>query len=81
MVYKSFGIIRTNVGLTTNIKLMVKSDYKLYLDSIDSNDDLSLSRFKKFAINKKDRYLIELRDVTGFSVTTVISTFRDFLVV
>ena len=56
MVYKSFGIIRTNVGLTTNIKLMVKSDYKLYLDSIDSNDDLSLSRFKKFAINKKDRY-------------------------
>ena len=56
MVYKSFGIIRTNVGLTTNIKLMVKSDYKLYLDSIDSNDDLSLSRFKKYAINKKDRY-------------------------
>lgn len=56
MVYKSFGIIRTNVGLTTNIKLMVKSDYKLYLDSIDSNDDLSLSRFKKFSVNKKDRY-------------------------
>ena len=56
MIYKSFGIIRTNVGLTTNVKLMVKSDYKLYLDSIDSNDDLSLSRFKKFAVNKKDRY-------------------------
>ena len=30
-------------------------------------------------INKKGRYLIELRDVTGFSVTTKISTYRDFL--
>ena len=56
MLYKSFGIIRTNVGLTTNVKLMVSSDYKLYMDSIESNSDLSLSRFKKFRVNKKDRY-------------------------
>lgn len=56
MLYKSFGIVRTNVGLTTNVKLIVDSKYKLYLDSIDSNNDLSLSRFKKFAVNKKDRY-------------------------
>ena len=56
MLYKSFGIVRTNVGLTTNVKLIVDSKYKLYLDSIDSNNDLSLSRFKKFGINKLDRY-------------------------
>lgn len=52
----SFGILRTNVGLTTNIKIMVGSDDKLSLDSIESNDKLSLSRFKKFKFNKSSLY-------------------------
>ncbi len=52
----SFGILRTNVGLTTNIKIMVGSNDKLSLDSIESNDRLSLSRFKNFKFNKSTLY-------------------------
>jgi len=52
----SFGILNTNVGLTTNVKIMVDSNYKLSLDSIESNDRLSLDRYKKFSFNKKNFY-------------------------
>lgn len=53
---KSFAILRTNVGLTTNVKIVVESDYSLSLDSIDSNDDLSIDRYKKVSFNKKNYY-------------------------
>lgn len=53
---KSFAILNTNVGLTTNIKIVVDSSYKLSLDSIDSNDRLASSQFKKFSFNKKSYY-------------------------
>lgn len=52
----SFGILRTNVGLTTNIKIMVNSNYSLSLDSIDSIDRLSLNRFKNFKFNNSTLY-------------------------
>lgn len=44
---KSFALLRTNVGLTTNIKIMVDSQYNLSLDSIDSKEELSNTKFKK----------------------------------
>jgi hypothetical protein len=53
---KSFAILRTNVGLTTNMKIMVESDYNLSLDSIDSNGELSATRFKKVKFNKKNYF-------------------------
>ena len=53
---KSFGILRTNVGLTTNLKIMVDSNYELSLDSIDSNANLSSTRFKKVKFNKKNYF-------------------------
>ena len=53
---KSFAILRTNVGLTTNMKVMVESDYNLSLDSIDSNGELSATRFKKVKFNKKNYF-------------------------
>jgi hypothetical protein len=52
----SFGLLNTNVGLTTNVKIMVDSNYKLSLDSIESNDRLSLDRYKKFSFNKRSLY-------------------------
>lgn len=55
----SFGIVRTNVGLTTNVKVMVSSGYDLFLESIDSDIELSNSKFKKFRFNK-DNYYDEL---------------------
>ena len=44
---RSFGILRTNVGLTTNIKVMVDSKYNLSLSAFESNSELSDIRFKK----------------------------------
>jgi len=44
---KSFALLRTNVALTTNIKIVVSSDYQLYMESIDSNQYLSDDKFKK----------------------------------
>jgi hypothetical protein len=52
----SFGLLRTNVGLTTNIKIMVDSNYNLSLDSIDSKPELSIDKLKKVSFNKKNYY-------------------------
>ena len=52
----SFALLNTNVGLTTNIKVVVDSNYKLSLDSIESNDRLSLDRYKKYSFNKRSFY-------------------------
>ena len=52
----SFAILRTNVGLTTNIKIMIDSNYNLSLDSIESNQDLCSDKFKKVKFNKKNYY-------------------------
>ena len=49
---KSHSLLRTNVALTTNVKLVVTASYSLYLDSIDSTIDLNDKKFKKFGINK-----------------------------
>ena len=50
----SFGLLRTNVGLTTNIKIMVDSNYSLALDSIDSKPELAVTKLKKVKFNKKN---------------------------
>jgi hypothetical protein len=56
---KSFALLRTNVALTTNVKLMVDSKYSLYLESIDSADELSVSSLKKYQFNQ-DNFWDEL---------------------
>jgi hypothetical protein len=53
---KSFSILRTNVGLTTNVKVVVDSNYGLYLDSIESHSELSNSRYKKMRFISKNYY-------------------------
>lgn len=53
---KSFSLLRTNVALTTNVKLVVSSDHSLTLDSIESLPDLNITRLKKFNINKDNLY-------------------------
>ena len=56
---KSFGLLRTNVGLTTNIKVMIDTNYKFSLDSIESDPNLSFDKFKKVSFTK-DNYYDEL---------------------
>lgn len=52
----SFSILRTNVGLTTNIKITIDSNYNLSLNSIDSNYQLSSDKYKNFKFNKESYY-------------------------
>ena len=49
---KSFFLLKTNVGLTSNLKIMVDSNYNLYFDSIETNQNLADSKFKKFSFTK-----------------------------
>ena len=53
---KSFSILRTNVGLTTNVKVMVDSNYNLFLESINSISELNISKYKKFSFVKENYY-------------------------
>ena len=56
---KSHAILKTNVALTTNAKIMVDSEYRLYVDAIISNSELSSNQYKKKEFNK-DNYFDEL---------------------
>lgn len=47
---KSFALLRTNVRLTSNVKIVVGPTYSLYLDSIDSHPELSKIRYRKFKL-------------------------------
>ena len=49
----SFSLLRTNVALTTNLKIVVSSQDQLYLESIDSNEYLTADQFKKKLFNPK----------------------------
>jgi len=51
---KSFGLLRTNVGLTTNIKITIDSNYNLSLDSIESNERLVDTKLKGVKFNKNN---------------------------
>lgn len=50
MKNRSFQLIRTNPRLTTNIKLVVSSDYNLYLESFNSCSDLSKDKYKHYLL-------------------------------
>lgn len=54
----SLSLLRANVALTTNVKLVVDTNYNLYLESYNSNKELSDKKYKKFLINA-DSFLSE----------------------
>jgi len=54
MINKSFQLIRTNPLLTSNLKVVVDSNYKLYLESFNSNSDLSNVKFKHMTMTKTE---------------------------
>lgn len=68
---KSHAILRTNVGLTSNVKLMVGATYSLYLDSIESDPALAATRYKKLQFTK-DNFWDEL--LPHFYKNTPINT-------
>lgn len=54
MIDKSFQLIRTNPLLTSNFKVVVNSEYKLYLESFNTNNELSNVKYKHYSISKSD---------------------------
>lgn len=72
----SFGILRTNPKLSTNIKLVVNSSGSLYMDSIDANATLANASFKKFPINPNGSYS---NDVARFYKDLPINLRYDIL--
>lgn len=50
---RSFQLIRTNPRLTTNIKIVVDSNYNLYFESFDSSKELSNEQYKHYLLNRE----------------------------
>ena len=57
----SFGLLRTNPKLTTNIKIVADSNDLIYLETIDANPDLTRSIFKGYKISPNGSYSYDLR--------------------
>ena len=49
-------LLRTNPKLTTNVKLVVNSTDKLYLESINATKELAAVEYKKFPVNENGQY-------------------------
>ena len=56
MINQSFQLLRTDPALTTNVKLVVSSDSKLFLESFNTNKQLSDLKYKHFMLSKTDLY-------------------------
>jgi hypothetical protein len=57
----SFGLIRTNPKLSTNIKIVADSKNKIYLESIDADPLLSKSIYKGFEISSAGSYSFDIK--------------------
>ena len=53
---KSFSLIRTNTGLTTNVKMLISSTYSLFLESINSAPELNDTQYKNVQFKSTDFY-------------------------
>lgn len=56
----SFGILRTNPKLTSNVKLISDSKDRLYLESFSANDELSKSKYKAYKVSSRGDYYFDL---------------------
>jgi len=56
----SFGLLRTNPKLTTNVKLVVDGNDVLYLESFNATRELSKSKYKGFKVSSNSNYYFDL---------------------
>ena len=56
----SFGLIRTNPKLTSNVKITVDSAGELWLNSIDAVKELTDRKYKKFRVNPKSNHPVNI---------------------
>lgn len=57
----SFGLLRTNPKLSTNIKIVADSKDKIYLESIDADPLLSKSIYKGYEISPNGSYSFDVK--------------------
>ena len=62
---ESFMLLRTNPKLTGNVKLVVDSQYHLYLDTFKATSVLSARQFKKFPVSSDGNYPHDVMTVFG----------------
>lgn len=60
---ESFMLLRANPKLSGNIKLVVDSDYNLYIDTFKSSDKLNDSRYRKYPISADGNYPRDIKTV------------------
>lgn len=69
----SFSLLRTNPKLSGNIKVTIDSKNDIWLNTIDANETLSNSKFKKFKISPDSSFPADLRSfLDDGSVTSEI---------
>jgi hypothetical protein len=56
MLDRSFQLLRTNPRLTTNIKMVISSDDKLYLESFNTNKQLGNQKYKHYQLDRESTY-------------------------
>lgn len=56
----SFGLVRTNPKLSTNIQIVADSKNRLFLETIDANSALSRSTYKAYPVNSSNSYCYDL---------------------
>ncbi len=77
----SFMLLRVNPKLSTNIKLIVDSSDKLYLESFNANEELSKKSFKGFKIDPNssyDRDIYKFYNKGKFPKSLAYEVFQDF---
>jgi len=58
----SFQMVRTNPKLTGNVKISVDFNEDIWFNSIDANEQLASSEYKKFPISLTDKHGVNLRN-------------------
>ena len=69
---ETFMLIRTNPKLTGNIKLVVDSEYKLYLDTFKVSSVLNDRRYRKYPISSRGNYPFDVKTVFSKLASTEI---------
>lgn len=62
-IYKqnsSFGVLRANPRISGNVKISTDSRGDIWLNSIDSNNEMSKSKYKAFRISPDSNYALDL---------------------
>ena len=62
-------LLYTNPKLTTNVKILVDSNDKIYLESFNANRELSSSNYKNFKVDASSSYSIDVSAFWSKNVT------------